>query len=65
MLLHNQFMDLPPFGKRSHCNSEAVNFHLKVLYSLAPATVSALIPPALSLSHCALIHNSPCFFPLL
>lgn len=38
---------------------------LKVLYSLAPANVSALITPALSLCHCTLFHNSHCFFPLL
>lgn len=65
MPLHNQLTDLPPLQKMQSLQIWSRKVSLKVLYSLASASVSALIPPALSLSHCTLFHNSPCFFPLL
>lgn len=65
MPLHNQLTDLPTLQKMQSLQIWSRKVSLKVLYSLASASVSALIPPALSLSHCTLFHNSPCFFPLL
>lgn len=61
--LHNQLMDLPSLLKIQSLQIWSCKDSPKVLYSLISASVSALIPPALSLSDCTHVHNSPVSFP--